>query len=133
MTTPTERKVPIEQLLSAIEETLKTGPRLVDQLARELGYSACAVRPRLDQLEREHRAHRVRVKRESSQGLCYLWHHGQVPGAVVTSPIALAQELPRADLRVLVPFQPIVRTWPAFNRRDLLVSALFGPAGQAAA
>lgn len=131
MTGPAKHKVPIEQLLSAIEETLKAAPRLVDQLAFELGYTASAVRPRLEQLEREHRAHRVRVKREHSQGLCHQWRYGQAPGVVLAPAIVLAQALPRAELRVVVPFQAIVRSWPAFCCRDPLVAAFFGPVGQA--
>lgn len=131
MTGPAKHRVPIEQLLLAIEETLKAAPRLVDQLAFELGYTVSAVRPRLEQLEREHRAHRVRVKREHSQGLCHQWRHGPAPGVVHAPVIALAQALPRAELRVLVPFQAIVRSWPAFRCRDPMVAALFGPVDQA--
>ncbi len=128
MTGPAKHKVPIEHLLSAIEETLKAAPRLVDQLVSEFGYHQTAVRSRLDQLEREHRAHRVRIKRAHSQGLCHEWRHGQAPGTVPAPVIELGQELPRAELRVIVPFQAIVRSWPKFSGRDPLVAALFGPA-----
>ena len=130
MNAHSERKVPIEQLLTAIEDALRAGPHLAEQLANDFGFSTCAVRRRLEQLEREHRAHRVRVH---GHGLCYLWHSGALPGAVIAPPIALGRELPRANLRVLVPFQSVVRTWPAFGGRDPLVTALFGPGRQVGA
>jgi len=133
MTAAAKRTVPIERLLSVIESTLQSGPRLVDQLAFELGYTTSAVRPRLEQLEREHRAHRVRVPREHSQGFCYQWRYGQAPGVVHAPVIVLAQALPRAELRVSVPFQTIVCSWPAFLYRDPLVAALYGPASQVGA
>jgi hypothetical protein len=126
MTVPSKRKVPIAQLPAAIEEALKLGPRLVDPLAIELGYSTFTIRRRLEELENEQRVHRVRVKSELGQGVCYLWHHGLAPGAKLIPHILLGYELPRADQRVSVPFQHVVRIWPAFNGRDPLVTALFG-------
>lgn len=133
MTTSTDNKVPAEQLLSAIEKTLQSAPRLVDQLAHELGCSGSMVRLRLERLEAEGRAHRVRVRLENYQGKCYLWHYGPAPGALTVAVIQLAQELPRADLRVHVPHQAIVSSWPAFRQRDWSVAALFGSIQQAAA
>lgn len=133
MTTSTDNKVPAEQLLSAIEKALQSAPHLVDQLAHELGCSGSMVRLRLERLEAEGRAHRVRVRLENYQGKCYLWHSGPAPGSLAAARIELAQALPRADLRAHVPHQAIVRSWPLFNRRDGLVAALFGMAQQSAA
>lgn len=133
MTTPTDNKLPAEELLSAIEKSLQSSSHLVDELARELGCSPSMVRLRLERLESEGRAHRVRIKLENYQGKCYLWHHGPAPGAGTAVPIELARELPRADLRVHVPHQAIVSSWPAFRHRDWSVAALFGSSQQAAA
>jgi len=133
MTAPAKRKVPIEQLLSAIEKTIEAAPRFVDQLALELGYVQSAVRPRLEQLEQAHRAHRIRIRNEQTKCLCYQWRHGPAPGAVRAPVIELGQELPRAELRVIVPFQAIVRSWPAFSGRDPLVAAFFGACHQVGA
>jgi len=130
MTTPTEKPVPIAELLSAVEQALEAGPRHLKELVRELGCSEFAVRRRLLQLESEHRAHRVRV---STQGLCYLWHTGPAPGAKIPNPIIPDQDLPRAEQRVSAPYQSTVRSWPLITRRDDLVAALFGLAPQAAA
>jgi len=124
-----KRKVPIGQLLSALERFIETGPRRVDQLVSEFGYTTAAIRVRLEQLEREQRVHRVRIPRDHSHGLCHQWRHGPAPGAQLAPQIQLGQELPSARQRVSVPFQAVVRTWPAFCRRDPLVAALFG-AGQ---
>jgi hypothetical protein len=128
MTIPSKRKVPIAQLPAAIEEALKLGPRLVDPLGIELGYSNFTIRRRLEELENEQRVYRVRIKSELGQGVCYLWHYGLAPGAKPIPQILLGQELPRVEERGSVPFQAIVRSWPAFSGRDPLVAALFGPA-----
>lgn len=128
MTIPSKRKVPIAQLPAAIEEALKLGPRLVDPLGLELGYSNFTIRRRLEELENEQRVYRVRIKSELGQGVCYLWHHGLAPGSKLIPKILLGQELPRVEERGSVPFQAIVRSWPAFSGRDPLVAALFGPA-----
>lgn len=133
MTIPSKRKFPIAQLPAAIEEALKLGPRLVDPLALELGYSTFSVRRRLEELENEQRVHRVRVKSELGQGFCYRWHHGLAPGSALIPPIALGQELPPADQRVTTPSQAIVRSWPTFSGSDPMVAALFGRVPQAGA
>ena len=128
---PAKRKVPIGQLLSALEQFIEAGPRRVDQLVGEFGYTAAAIRVRLEQLEREQRVHRLSIPREHSHGLCQQWRYGAAPGAQIAPQIALGQELPRDRQRVIVPFQAIVRTWPKFCRRDPLVAALFGAGRQA--
>lgn len=129
---PVKRKVPIKQLLSALDQFIEAGPRRVDQLVSEFGYTAAAIRVRLEQLEREQRVHRVNIPREHSHGLCQQWRHGVAPGTQIAPQIALGQELPSARQRVTVPAQAVVRTWPKFCRRDPLVAALFGPARQEA-
>jgi hypothetical protein len=119
-----DSRVPIDQLPAAIEELLKSGPHVLDAVARELGYSVAAVRPRMSQLYLENRVHRKRVKIQAwPGGVCYTWHHG--PG-----PDAPAPSQPRPALQAIVPSQTSVRTYPTINRRDPLVAALFGPARQ---
>lgn len=128
-----DRRVPIEQLLPAIEQVLKSGPRVIDQIAREVGYSVGAVRSRLQQLELENRAHRRRVIFENWSGICYHWYHGAAVDAMVVPQAASVQEALGPEQQAVVPFQCTVRTYPAINRRDPLVAALFGPMRQAAA
>jgi hypothetical protein len=99
MTAPSKRKVPIAQLPAAIEEALKLGPWLVEPLALEFGYSTFTLRRRLEELENEQRVHRVRVKSELGQGVCYRWHHGLAPGAkLIRGPRERAIPSDRAQL-----------------------------------
>lgn len=116
-----DRKVPAEQLTLAIENVLRTGPHSIDELSRELGYSVSAVRSRLDVLVYEQRVHRRKVTFKSWTGVGYFWHYGAAPD------IPVAEVVPQAT----VPFQSTVQTYPAINRRDPLVAALFGPTRQA--
>lgn len=122
------RKVSIEDLDDAIEALLKAGPHSVTEVTRELGWSTRAVCPRLEQLELEHRAHRVRVRLPNTPTICYHWHFGPAPGGTATDQCATRAALPPARLRAIVPFQHSVREFPAIDRRDPLVAALFGPA-----
>lgn len=122
-----DSRVPIEQLPAAIEELLKRGPRSFDQIARAVGWSQSAVRKRVEQLALDGRVHRRRV-RVDCPGFSYNWFYGPAPEAAALPSHALAQEPQRADLRVQVPFQYSVRVYPAIDRRDPLVAALFGPA-----
>ena len=116
-----DRKVPAEQLTLAIEDVLRTGPHSINEICRELGYSVAAVRARLDLLVSEQRVHRRKVEFKSWTGVGYLWHYGAAPD------IPVAEVVPQAT----VPFQSTVRTYPAINRRDPLVAALFGSTRQA--
>ena len=100
-----DRKVSIDELDGAIEELLKAGSQSVTDITRALGWSTRAICPRLEQLELEQRAHRVRVRLPNSPTLCYQWHAGPDPDHLL----------------------------PAFDGRDPLVAALFGPARRAAA
>jgi DNA-binding HxlR family transcriptional regulator len=122
-----EQKVPVEQLPAAIEELLKRGPRSFDQIARAVGWSQSSVRKRVEELALAGRVHRRRV-RVDCPGFSYNWFYGPAPEAAALPHCAMAQEPQRADLRAKVPFQNSVRTWPAIDRRDPLVAALFGPA-----
>lgn len=120
------RQVPVEQLTVAIEALLRAGPRVIDAIARELGYSVAAVRPRLEQLQLDGRAYRVRVRFTDWPGMCYCWH----AGAAIDAPVEQVVVTPEraAQQRLGMPLQATVRTYPAIDRRDPLVAALFGPA-----
>jgi hypothetical protein len=111
-----DRTVPTEQLISAIEEILKTGPHSIDEIARELGYSVAAIRSRLDFLQLENRVHRRKVEDKRWLGVGFLWHYG----AAADVPLVALE--PHGDF----PIQSTVRTYPAIDRRDPLVAALFG-------
>lgn len=125
------RRVPVEQLQVAIVDLLKTGPHVIDAIARELGYSVSAVRLRLEQLQLENRAHRRRIKFEDWSGVCYAWYHGAALDAAIPPAATEAQVVLRPEDRGIVPNQRSMRTYPAITQRDPLVAALFGPVGQA--
>ncbi len=128
-----DKRVPIAQLPMAIEHVLAGGPRTIGEIARALGYSVVAVRARLEQLEIDERAHRVRTPINAWAGYAYMWHLGAAAGAEVLPCAVHAQTRPTLAEHGVVPCQSTVRTYPAINRRDPLVAALFGPARQAAA
>jgi len=128
-----DRRVSIEDLDVAIEELLKAGPHSVIEVTRVLGWSTRAICPRLEQLALERRAHRVRVRLPNTPTVCYRWHSGPAPDSAVAPECALAAALPNAKQRAIVPFQQSVRVFPAIDRRDPLVAALFGPARRASA
>ena len=124
------RKVELTDLPEALLAVLAKGPREIREIAAELGYSTRAVLSRLEQLQIEQRAHRRRVQIKTWAGLCYHWYLGpdlEAPAALDGAPArpSLAQQ-------AIVPFQSTVRTYPAINRRDPLVAALFGASGRGA-
>lgn len=118
-----KHKVSIDELGPAVEEALKVGRCLVDAIARDLGYSTTTIKKRLERLEHAGRAHRARIP--GRLGLAYRWHHGPGPDAVV-APVYVAPALPYSQ-QGFTPFQYTIRTYPAIDRRDPLVAALFGP------
>jgi hypothetical protein len=124
-----DRKVPIAELATSIRDLLKTGPRTIGEVARELGYSIVAVRARLEQLELDQLAHRRQIQIQAWSGVCFLWYEGPADGAALKLGEALATPGgPTREQQVIIPFQATVRTYPAVNRRDPLVAALFGSA-----
>lgn len=123
-----KRIVLIDQLDDTIEELLKAAPRHVNEVTRAVGWSIRTVRPRLEQLELDHRAHRVRIELATSPTVCYQWHHGPSPDAAPAAKCRLSVELPNPKLRAIIPFQYSVQNYPAIDSRDPLVAALFGPA-----
>jgi hypothetical protein len=116
MTTPAKRApravakydhlVPISELGPAILRAIKREPQSADALAQRTGYSIPAVRLRLETLEKERKIHRVRKGARKTGGYCYIWHFG-----ASAENVAPAQENPQ---------------YIPTNRRDDLVSALFG-------
>ncbi|KQQ93645.1 hypothetical protein [Massilia sp. Leaf139] len=124
-----DRKVPLAQLLCAVEDVIAARPRGIIEVARELGYSVGAVRARLEQLELEQRAHRRQIAIKGWCGVAYLWYAGPADTAELKlGETLVAQGAPNREEQAMIPFQSTVRTFPAINRRDPLVAALFGPA-----
>lgn len=119
-----KHKVSPEELEPAVEEALKAGQCVVDAIARKLGYSTTTIKKRLEQLELAGRAHRARIP--GRLGLAYRWHPGPSPDAAPSS-VHVAPALPYGK-QGSTPFQYTIRTYPAIDRRDPLVAALFGPA-----
>lgn len=113
-----EYRVPIARLTAAIEELLEEGPCIVDEIAHALRYSGAAVRLRLNQLMKAGRVHRRRIGCANNPGLFYRWHIGQANNDVGQDTGENFSDLP--------PIQLTVQTYPAVNRRDPLVAALFG-------
>jgi hypothetical protein len=115
-----KRRVPIEQLVSAIEELLGARPSIIDEIAHVLRYSAAAIRVRLHQLMQEGRAHRQRIPCVNNPAVFYRWHAGPGAGRIDGAP---SLDMAESDLR---PVQVTVHTYPVVNRRDPLVAAFFG-------
>jgi hypothetical protein len=115
-----KHRVPIEQLVSAIEELLWTGPSIIDDIAHVLCYSAAAIHVRLHQLMQEGRAHRQRIRCVNNPAVFYRWHAGPGAGRIDGAPNL---DMDESDLR---PVQVTVHTYPVVNRRDPLVAAFFG-------
>jgi hypothetical protein len=120
-----ERNVPAIGLKSAVEDLIAKAPRTVDEIARLLGYSVPPIRIRLDDLEAEERIHRQ--KHRAKAVLFYTWHIGPAPKveAAPQDTAALTTE-PEDTAPCAIPRQETVKTYPAIDRRDPLVSALFG-------
>ncbi|QGZ42697.1 hypothetical protein IP92_05772 [Pseudoduganella flava] len=110
-----QRRFPIEELVGQIADLLKTEPRTAYDLARLTHYSVATCRLRVAELERVGRAHRERVN--TPTGCQYVWHYGPSPS--------------RGEALGIfgIPQQSAYRVYPAINRRDPLVAALFGEAG----
>jgi hypothetical protein len=104
-------------------------PRKVIDLADLLGCDQQKIISRLRRLEVDRKVQRQRVN--NPQGFYYLWHIA-VPGrtlpTIFVGPVLAVEEeevdVPGAGL----PRRQFSKTWAPHNRRDDLVSALFGPA-----
>lgn len=106
-------RVESKRLGGQVLELLETCPHTVIELAELTGFSIFAIQKRLRTFEDGGYVHRQRMT--TPTGHCFLWHHGRRP----------------ADMTVLCvekPNRPTYRIYPAVNRRDPLVAALFGPA-----
>lgn len=133
--------VPVANLEQAILDLIQQkGPAAISDIGDALSYSHDAIRKRLLTLEQAASVHRVRqtISRSGRGCLRYLWKFGPFVPAygldsapktrVATQLRAKAGEGPTLPTR-----QVITRDYPTINRRDPLVSALFGPARQEAA
>ncbi len=112
-----KRTVTSAGLQSRIVELLAIEPRTAYQIAELTGFSVYAVRLRLKALAALKRAHFLTI--QLPRGVQYIWHQGAGP-VVLPPPI---ESGPRVHQRT-------VKTYPSVNRRDSLVSALFGAAGE---
>ncbi|MFS2027092.1 hypothetical protein [Massilia sp. CT11-137] len=108
----TARRFPVTDIQRAVQDCLSTAPRVVDELERLTGYPSSSIRVCLARLEEEQLVHRERIGIKRAAGYYYLWHSGPAPKTDATA----AQ-------------QPITKHEPN-NRRDYLVAALFGQAGE---
>jgi predicted transcriptional regulator len=105
----TARRFPVTDIQRAVQDCLSTAPRVVDELERLTGYAASSIRVCLARLEASQLVWRERHGIKRAAGYYYLWHSGPAP---------------KADTDV----KPQADTYEPVNRRDDLVTALFGPA-----
>lgn len=104
----TSRRFPITDIQRAVQDCLKTSPRVVDELERITGYSAASIRVCLARLEEAKVIYRERIGIKRAAGYYYLWHFGAAPEASAT--------------------KIIVKDYEPNHVRDPLVEALFGVA-----
>jgi predicted ArsR family transcriptional regulator len=117
----TTSRVPVT--FEFIGEILKVAPRSNDELRRLTGYSRCGIRKHLDRMEADGLIHRRRLEIDRAAGFLHMWHLGPSTGEEQVS----EQSEPRI-IRGAMPRQKTVQVYPPINRRDDLVTALFGPA-----
>jgi hypothetical protein len=125
-----ERQAFLERLSDLVEQRLvEAAPDglTLQEATRGFPVATSTVRERLEALEELGIVHRVRHTVPGRVGMFFLWHIGAKPAAAYVekhTPNALPGSVPR---------QPTFRVYPAVDRRDPLVAALFGPAGKEAA
>jgi hypothetical protein len=124
-----------EKLADRIEAVLRTAPRAINDLVKEVGFSRHAVAARLTALLVAGRVHYTETLTNGGLGKSHLWTVGPAPADELEEHRRVHRE--RAALRargsIGMPKQMILKTYPAVDRRDPLVSALFGPAPAARA
>jgi len=98
--------VPTSRLPKSLLEYLALGPRTTDELCAHFGYSASAIRYRLNCLEDDNLVHHQKLTYTEARGTYYVWYVGAPP-----------REVP-------LPHPP--NKAPMVIRRDPLVAAFFG-------
>jgi hypothetical protein len=132
MTKPTiksERMEALERLSEVVEKRLiDNAPDglTLQEVASGIGFASSTVRARLEMLEEIGIVHRVRHTIPGRSSICYLWYAGVKPASA-----SVDKHTPNVKPGT-VPRQPTLRVYPPVNRRDELVAALFGQAGEAA-
>jgi DNA-binding Lrp family transcriptional regulator len=123
-----QSKAACQQLAANILTLLQQRPRTVFELAEELRFSQHAVRARLRRLLAEGQAHFVEEPPKHNLSVSHMWHIGPATAEQIEK--AARAELERTEKPqagvVAIPMQETVRAYPAINRRDPLVAALFG-------
>jgi DNA-binding Lrp family transcriptional regulator len=109
----------------SIEALLKVAPRSNEELRKLTGYSRSGVSSQLERMELAGIAHRERVEIDRAAGFQYMWHLGPARDCVEPAASPRQSLIPGA-----VPKQKTVRQYESINRRDYLVAALFGKAGE---
>lgn len=107
-----------------IEKILKANPRSNRELGQLTGYSRCGLRNQLERMELAGLVHRKRHAIDRAAGFCFMWYLG--PSSADEPQVIQPEDRP---IRGATPRRKTVHVYPLINRRDDLVSALFGPAG----
>lgn len=111
-----------------IEEALRLTPSTVQQLCDRLSASHASIRLRLDDMMMAGLVHYVETVTCGGRGLAYVWHLGAASQEqleeVLRKQAARAGVLDRGPISI--PFQVTTNAYVPTNRRDPLVTALFG-------
>jgi len=115
-------------LATRIEEVLRLTPSTVQQLCDQLAASHASIRLRLDDMMMSGLVHYVEKVTCGGKGLAYVWHLGAASQEqleeVQRKQAARAAVPDRGPIGI--PFQVTTHAYVPTNRRDPLVSALFG-------
>lgn len=112
----------LANLTPGILRILTRGPQSAAAIGVELGVAGSTVRGRLSELQLEGRAHSVKDP-SPKLGARFIWHIGPgKEGAAVT----------QSRKTIGAMYQVTLKTYPAENRRDPMVAALFGQPRQVA-
>ncbi|MFK3738977.1 hypothetical protein [Massilia sp. TN1-12] len=117
--------IPLAQLPAALLRTIQIAPRTVKELSALVGYSEAELRRQLILLEESGDAHRILTAHRTPGVRCWMWYFGAGESTLPRkyAPRTIKAEAPRRRIR---------SNYPAVDRRDPLVSALFGFAGSVA-
>jgi hypothetical protein len=132
MTKPTckvdHRSLPRRDIKGVLAAALATGPQDTYDIARKTGYSVSCVRRHLGEMKDARAAYSQRVL--AIIGFSHRWYLGEAPAIIpdITPPAVAAKRARVAPGEV--PKRLFRNTYPTINRRDPLVSALFGAAGE---
>lgn len=117
-----------KQLAERILALLRDGPKTMEELREELGFSHHAIRARLLDLMAVGKVHFVEIVTKGGLGKAKLWCMGAASDDQLAELVRIQHEraLLEASGSIAIPKQVTQREYPTIGRRDPLVAALFG-------